>query len=190
MNHPKIFIISGPSGVGKDTVIKGILKKFPDLVMVKSYTTRPPRKSDEVGNRIFVAKKQFKKMIKKGEMIEWQKVHSWYYGRKKEDILKPLNKGKSVIIEVDVVGAKDYKKIFPDAVLIFIKYQKPAEFIQRLKENRPETSKKELEIRQKSLKKEIAFEKYYAYSVVNPEGHPEKALEKVSEIISDYTPNV
>ena len=61
---PKIIIISGPSGSGKDTIIKGIMKKFPNLVMIKSYTTRPKRKSDEVGNRYFVSKEQFQKMIK------------------------------------------------------------------------------------------------------------------------------
>lgn len=183
MKKRYLFVISGPSGVGKDTVIKGISEKFPHFVMVKSYTTRSQRKADEVGNRYFVSPKKFKQMVDRGEMIEWARVHSWYYGRKKTDIIEGLKKGKNIIIEVDVVGTIEYKKKIPDLVSIFIKYGSPAQFGKRIKKTRPDTSKKELEIRKKSMQKEMEYEKYYDYSVINPEGHPEKAIEKVAKII-------
>lgn len=193
----RIFIISGPAGVGKDTIIKGILKKHPNFVMVKSYTTRPKRKSDEGGNRYFISEKEFKDMVKKGETIEWAKVHAWYYGRKKSDIVRHIQEGRNVIIEVDVQGALHYAthpRINADMnadqrgkniILIFIKYESPDKFIKRIKKTRPEISKEELAIRKKSMEKEMRYEKYYDYSVVNPEGHPEKAIEKVNEIITN-----
>jgi len=182
-NKGKIFIVSGPSGVGKDTIIKEILKKFPELVMVKSYTTRPKRKSNEVGNRYFVSEEEFKKLIDRGELIEWAKVHKYYYGRKKNDIVRHIKKGVNVIIEVDVIGAMAYKKKFPNSVLIFVKYEDPNKFIQRIKKNRPEITQEELKTRRKSMNKEMEYEKYYDYSVVNPEGYPERAIKKVEKII-------
>lgn len=186
MNKGKIFIISGPSGVGKDTVIKGILRKFLNFVMVKSYTTRPPRASDEVGNRVFVSEKEFKQMIKKREMLEWAKVHSWYYGRKNDDIVRHLKQGKNVIMDMDVKGAVSCKKMMPEVVSIFIKYENPDCFIKRLRKNRPEISAAELKTRAESMQKEMKYEKYYDYSVVNPEGQPQKTIETVAKIMKKY----
>jgi len=181
----KLFIISGPSGAGKDTIIKGILKLFPDFVKVKSYTTRPKRTSDEVGNRVFVSEDEFEKMVNDDELIEWAKFCNYFYGRKKEDILETLEQGKNIIIEVDVIGTIEYKKKIPNLTSIFIKYDNPDNFIQRIKKNRPETSEKDLETRKKTMEKELGYEKYYDHSVVNPEGHPEKAIASIAKIIQD-----
>jgi guanylate kinase len=200
-NQGKIFIISGPSGVGKDTIIKGILKKYPDFIMVPSYTTRPPRKSNEVGNRIFVTKKEFKDMIKAGEMIEWQKVHNHYYGRKLDDIVRHINNGKNVIMDVNVDGTLEYKnktmqnlinktrnhaeKQYSNVITIFIKYEKPELFESRLKINRPEITDEELQIRKEGFKREMTFEKYYDYLIINYENHVEKAIEQIVKIINN-----
>jgi len=183
MKKGKIFIISGPAGVGKDTITKGVKKEHPDLRQIKSYTTRPPRKSDEVGNRIFVSASEFKKMIANKEMIEWAKVHTFYYGRKKDDIVRHIEKGDNVIMDVDVKGAVTYEKIMPEVISIFICYEDSAHFESRLKKNRPETSREELKIRRQSMIRELKFRKYYDYIVINYEGHPEKAIEKVEKII-------
>ena len=181
---PKIIIISGPSGSGKDTIIKGIMKKFPNLVMIKSYTTRPKRKSDEVGNRYFVSKEQFQKMIKHNKMIEYKKYCNNFYGRKKEDVEKILNQGKDIIMEVEVKGTLDYQKLYPDKVIsIFIKYENPKQLIKRLKKNRPEISEKELQNRLKTMNKEMNYEKFYNYSIINVEGKPQEAINKVADII-------
>lgn len=186
MKQGKIFIIAGPSGVGKDTIIRGVMQKLPNLVMIKSYTTRPPRESDEVGNRVFVSEKKFQEMIKKGEMIEWQKVYDiWYYGRRLDDIVRHTGKGKSVIMDVNVDGAVYFEKIMPEVVSIFVKYEKPELFEKRIKTNRPETSEKEFQIRKKGFQREMTFEKYYDYSVINYENHPEKSIEKVIEIVAN-----
>lgn len=185
MQKGKIFIISGPSGVGKDTIIKGVMRKLPDLIMVKSYTTRPPRQSDEAGNRIFVSEEKFKEMIKNGEMIEWQKVHDkWFYSRRRDDVMKPIKKGKNVIMDVNVDGTVYYEKIMPEVVSIFIKYESPDLFENRLRKYRPEITQEELETRKKSFKHEMTFEKYYDYSVINPENQPEKTINVILSIIT------
>lgn len=191
MKEPKIFIISGPSGSGKDTVIRGILKKFPDLVMIKSYTTRAKRKSDEVGNRHFVNKIKFGQMIKNNEFLEYKKFCGNLYGRTKKDIVVPLKRGKNLIMEVDVKGTLDYQNIFGGRVVaIFVKYQNPQQLVKRIKKTRPEISQRDLANRLKIMAEELKYEKYYNHSVINPEGHPEKAIDKVSKIISVYTSGV
>lgn len=180
----KIIIISGPSGVGKDTIIRGILKKFPSLVMVKSYTTRPKRKSDEVGNRHFVSHEEFLKMIKDGKMIEYKEYCGNLYGRVRANIDKPLSDGRNIIMEVEVKGTLDYQKIFGSRVVaIFIKYENPSQFISRIKKNRPETSRKVLQDRKNSIRQEMKYEKYYNYSIINPEGQAKKAIVLVANIL-------
>lgn len=205
MKNGNIFIIAGPAGVGKDTIIKGILQKYPDFIMVPSYTTRPPRVSNEVGNRIFVTEKEFKDMIKKDEMIEWQLVHDkWYYGRKKNDIVRHTDYGQTVIMDVNVDGTLAYnahkftqnlankktqtdtKNDSPKIVTFFIKYEKPELFETRLKTNRPEITDEELQTRKESFVREMTFEKYYDYSVINYEGHLEKAINQISKIIFNH----
>lgn len=184
MNKAKIIIISGPSGSGKDTVIRGILKKFPSLVMVKSYTTRPKRKSDEVGNRYFVNKIKFEQMIKNNEFLEYKKFCGNLYGRTKKDIMDLLEHGKYLIMEVDVKGTLDYQKIFDGRIVtIFVKYQNPQQLVKRIKKTRPEISQSDLANRLKTMAEELKYEKYYNHSVINPEGHPEKATEEVAKII-------
>ncbi|EKD56637.1 MAG: hypothetical protein ACD_58C00131G0012 [uncultured bacterium] len=207
MKLGKIFIIAGPAGVGKDTIIKGILGKYPNFVMVPSYTTRPPRVSNEVGNRIFVTEKEFKDMIKAGEMIEWQRVHDkWYYGRKTSDIVRHTNVGQNVIMDVNVDGTLEYKRkltqnfrvgktqidandLLPktDVTTFFIKYEKTELFEKRLKTNRQEITKEELQTRKESFIREMTFEKYYDHSIINYEGHPEKAIDQILDIIANQT---
>lgn len=189
MKKGKIFIISGPAGVGKDTIIKGVMKNHPSFVIVKSYTTRPTRKSDEVGNRIFVSVNRFKKMIADKEMIEWAKVHSWYYGRRKDDIVRHIQKGNNVIMDVDVLGAVTYEKIMPEVISIFICYEDISNFTNRLRKNRPEITDSELKIRRQSMIKELTYQKYYDHKIINPEDHPEKAIQAVEKIIAKTLTN-
>ena len=181
----KLFIISGPAGVGKDTIIKGIRNKYPTFVVVKSYTTRPKRLSNEVNNRIFITEEKFKKMIDDNEFVEWAKVHNWYYGRSKSDIVEALSNGKSIIIDVDVQGTKTYKEYIPEAISIFIKYENLSNFAKRLITNRPEITPEELSIRKKSLYNEMKHEKYYDYSIINAENQQQKTIETVAKIIKD-----
>lgn len=207
MKIGKIFIVAGPSGVGKDTIIKGVISKLPDLVMIKSYTTRPKRQSNEAGNRIFVSDKEFNRMVKNNEMIEWQFVHNkWYYGRKMDDIVRHISNGQNIIFEANVDGALNYKRklmqnlsnnktqidadnLLPktDVITIFIKYENPELFEKRLHKNRPEITDVELQTRKSSFNHEMSFEKYFDYSIVNYEGNPKRAIDQVLDITANQT---
>lgn len=188
MKNGHLFIISGPAGVGKDTILKGIIKKIPSLYRLSTYTTRAPRLGEKVRDgRIFVSEKEFRKMIENNDFLEWEKVHKWYYGAKREDVNDVLEKGESIIFDIDVKGGLTYKKLFPkNAVLIFIKFDKDISILkERIKNNRPDSSKEEIELRYKTAQKEMEYEEKYGYSVINPENHPEKAIGEVAKIIEN-----
>ena len=183
MKNNKIFIITGPSGVGKGTIIEA-LRKMPDLKLAwaKSYTTRNERESDKDEQKyIFVDENEFKALEKNGEIFESNFFNNHWYGSSKSEIEKALKKGQNIIKDIDVNGGSYYKKTFADAVLIFIKADL-ADIKHRLicrGQNTPE----EIEDRLETAKKEMTFENRYNYSVINVEGHPEKAIEKTRNII-------
>lgn len=185
MPKGKLFIISGPSGVGKNTIINALLKLNPDFVTVPSYTTRPTREEDKESNaRLCVPTNEFQSMIDKGELIEFKKVHEWLYGRKKSDIASTLKNNQGVILEFDVKGLPTYKKIFPDCVSIFLRYENLELLRHRIRANRPDTTEDEIETRYQTAIEEMKEEEEYDYSVVNYEGKPEIATQKIQAIIS------
>lgn len=180
----KIIIISGPSGVGKGTIVEG-LRDIPELnfYCAKSYTTRPKRESDEVENRyLFVDENEFHKLEKQGEIIESNNYNGNWYGSSKSEIDKAISQGKNILKDVDVNGAVAFKKLYPNAVLIFIKAD--AQDIKSRLISRGQNTKEEIENRLKIMQKEMKFEKEYDYSVVNPEGYPEKAIDYIIHIIT------
>lgn len=178
----KLFIISGPSGVGKDTICDEILKRNPDLHRPITYTTRSPRPSEKPGHHYhFVSQEEFKKMIKEKKLIEWAKVYGNYYGARKEDIEKALREGKIILFDIDVQGALHYKKIFPEAILIFLKA--PLRDIESRIRKRGENKEGEIKKRLETAKREMRYEGEYDYSLLNPQGHPEKAVAELEKII-------
>ena len=116
-----IIVLSGPSGSGKSTLIQLLLEKHKGLVFSVSYTTRPKRENETEGiDYHFVSKKKFSEMIKKGEFVEWAEVHHHFYGTayKKVD---ELSRGENtVVLDIDVKGARNIKNKFPDALLILV----------------------------------------------------------------------
>lgn len=185
--NKNIFIISGPAGVGKDTILNGILKQFPNFVRLSTYTTRAPRIDEGIKKgRIFISNDEFETMIAKNEFIEYEKVHAWYYGAKKSDIDNILHAGKAIIFDTDVKGGLKYKKLYPNnLVLIFIKFEHSIDELRdRIKNNRPDATKQEIELRFQTAANEMTYENKYDYVIVNPEGHPEKAISEVTKIIN------
>ena len=176
----KLFVISGPSGVGKDTIanaqVSASIKKLP------TYTTRKPRTGEREDKKYyFVSKKEFKDLIEQGEILEYNFYNGNYYGTSKKDLEDALKSGKNALLVIDVNGAINIKKQYPDACLIFIK-SKLSDIKTRL-EKRGQNTPGEIEERLKTAKKELRYAKYYDHIIENPEGHPEKAIEEVNGLI-------
>lgn len=163
----KLYVISGSSGVGKGTVIKGFLERNPEFSLSISHTTREKRAGEIEGvNYFYVTKEEFKESIKNNEFLEWAKFSGNYYGTKKEFIKKCLNENKDIILEVDTQGALQVKMQIPRAVLIFIAPPSYQDLEYRLR-NRQTESDEEIQKRLDFVKVEIENSRRFNYCVVN-----------------------
>lgn len=116
-----LFIISGPSAVGKSTLCERLVKEDDLISYSVSVTTRQPRNGEKNGkDYIFISHDEFKSMIAKNELLEWAKVHENYYGTPKTEIEKKLSIGKDILLDIDTQGEAEVKKHFKDAVTLFI----------------------------------------------------------------------
>jgi len=135
-----LLVVSGPSGCGKGTICNKLLQRNKDLVFSVSATTRRPRNGEKEGiNYFFIDDKRFKKMIGNNEFIEYAKVHKNYYGTPKNFVLNEINKGKIVILEIDVQGALQVKKAYSEAILVFLLPPSMSELKKRLTKRGTET---------------------------------------------------
>lgn len=117
----RLFVISGPSGVGKGTLVSRLRATRSHLGLTVSATTRQPRPGEIEGQSYyFLTDEEFNRRIAAGEFLEWADVHSHKYGTLVSEVEKNLQAGDSVILEIDVQGALNVRKVYPDAVLIFI----------------------------------------------------------------------
>ena len=181
MKKGRIFILSAPSGCGKTTVCESVLKKLKTLENAVSMTTRPPRRGEKNKKDYhYVSKPFFKKEIKKGNLLEWENNFGELYGTPKSFVLKTLEKGKNVLLSIDVKGAINVRKKFSDSTLIFLKPPSFKELARRLK-NRNTDGIDRIERRLKIAKKELKVASEYDYIVVND--RLKKAVKKVISII-------
>ena len=182
-NFPKIFLISGPSGVGKDTIIAELRKIYFDFHFVVTAVTRKKRSDEKEGvNHFFISPNKFKSMIENNQLIEWSKVYDNFYGVPKSQIETPISQGKSVFIRVDVQGAEKIKKIMPEIVLIFIKPEN-LEYIRSHLDIRGENSEDEINKRIEAAKNEILLAKNFDYVITNQEGNIKYVIDAVKDII-------
>jgi len=185
----KIFVFSAPSGAGKTTILKQVIKDYPNIVFSVSATTRKKR-IDEVNGReyFFLTEEEFKQRIEDDEFIEWEKFYDYYYGTLKSFVNENLKIGKYVLLEVDVKGALNIKKIYPKSILVFISPPSFEELISRLKNRKTETEE-DLKKRIERAQMELSLKDKFDFFVVN--NHLETAISEVKRIIEiNYKENI
>ena len=177
----KLFVISGSSGVGKGTVLKGFLEKNPNFMLSISCTTRAPRKGEVDGvNYFFLTKEEFQNCIDNDKFLEWAEFAGNRYGTKKKYIQQCLEEGKDIILEIDTQGALQVKKQMPEAVLIFI-CPPSIEALENRLRGRHTEDEATIQKRLQEVKTELERAEKFDYKVVNDD--LEKAIEKKKKII-------
>jgi guanylate kinase len=163
-----VVIVSGPSGVGKSTICKGIVNRLSDVYLSVSVTTRPRSEAEVDGQDYwFISEQEFQERIDKDLLLEHAKVFGHYYGSPKDKIIEALDAGKVAILEIDVQGAKQAKAVFPDAVMIFIVPPTAKALAERMN-NRGREAGEAAEERLNGAGREIAAAwQYYEHMVIN-----------------------
>lgn len=181
---PLLIVISGPSGIGKDTVVEGMKDRDLPFHFVITATSRPPRDYEVDGeDYFFYSKETFEEMIEKGEFLEYAWVYSAYKGVPKSQVREALESGEDVVMRLDVQGAQTVHNLCPDAVLIFLTAKSKEEWLQRLRDRRSE-SEDEIKLRVETAKKEYENLDIFDYIVVNEADKLNEALDVIESIIT------
>lgn len=163
----QLFVISAPSGAGKTTLIQQVMVRFPGVSYSVSHTTRPPRPGEIDGkDYFFVTEQMFTRMIQAGDWLEWARVHGNYYGTSRPFVETQLAAGRSLLLDIDVQGARQVMDAGLDPVTIFILPPSIEVLRQRL-ETRGTDSAQTIALRLENAKKEIALTHLYQYVVKN-----------------------
>ena len=182
-HYPLLIVISGPSGVGKDTVIDRMKDRKLPFYFVVTATTRQPRPDEVDGvDYIFLSSDDFAEMIEQDELLEHAIVYNDYKGIPKAKVREAMNSGKDVVMRVDVQGAATIRSMYPDALMIFLTTRNEEELENRLNARKSETPEG-LKLRIATARQELRRIKEFDYVVVNPEDHLEDAVDTIEAII-------
>jgi guanylate kinase len=181
---PLLFVLSGPSGVGKDVVLDGLRKQGGSLHFAVTATTRRKRRGETHGRDYhFVSRSDFEEMMSKDELLEWANVYGNLYGVPKREVQDAWARGLDVVVKVDVQGAATIKRVLPKAVFIFVAPPSMAELEERLRQRKTE-SLDALAVRLKAAKEEMKKVTLFDYVVVNREGEVALAVSEIEAIIA------
>jgi guanylate kinase len=182
-SQPLLIVISGPSGVGKDSVIMRMKERRMPFYFVVTATTRLPRPDEQPGvDYIFVSKDQFAGLIERGELLEYAIVYNDYKGIPKDQVRQALQSGQDVILRIDVQGAATIRELCPDALTIFLAPESEAELIERLTQRKSETPEG-LKLRIVTARQEMKRMGEFDYVVVNRDGNLNATVDAIIEII-------
>jgi guanylate kinase len=180
-NKSRLFVFSAPSGSGKTTIVKDVLKNYPHFVFSISATTRAKRPAETNGiDYFFVNEKEFQRKVDTDEFIEWEKVYEYYYGTVKSQIDANIQNGLNTVFEVDVIGAFKIKRYYSNSVLIFIAPPGIEELKERLIKRNTETGE-DLKMRIERAEMELSVKDKFDYIVSNVD--LEEAKKEVKKII-------
>jgi guanylate kinase len=178
----RLIVLTGPSGVGKGTLLKALLERHPELYLSVSATTRSPRAGEVEGiHYYFYDREQFEEMIRAGALLEWAEFAGNYYGTPIEPVQAQLNCGRSIILEIELAGARQVAKIFPDAVRIFILPPDLPTLENRIRDRGTDTPAAIL-LRLEQAKVEIAAQHEFDDRIVNDDF--QTALDELDRIVT------
>jgi guanylate kinase len=169
MNTGAVVVVSGPSGAGKGTLIRGLLAARPELSLAVSATTRAPREGEVHGREYyFLSQGEFDERIAAGDFVEWCHVHGNRYGTLRSEIDKKVQAGENVVLEIDIQGAKKVLSQFDRLFRVFIAPPSVDILLQRLK-NRNTEADQDLDVRMRAAAEEMLEQRFYDGVVVNHE---------------------
>ncbi|MDO8987817.1 MAG: guanylate kinase [Coriobacteriia bacterium] len=162
-----LFIVSGPSGAGKGTLVRALLARVPDLWLSVSSTTRVPRPGEEEGiHYFFLSRKEFDRKVESGGFLEWAEVHSNRYGTSRDVVERKIAQGRQVVLEIDPQGAQQVKERMPQSVLIFVNAPDLTELRKRLFDRGSETEA-QIEARMARAIEEMELAGLYDFVITN-----------------------
>lgn len=176
-----LLVVSGPSGAGKDTVVRRMMEKYPEIELSVSATTRAPRNGEKEGiDYYFMTNEAFEQKIERGEMLEYVHYCDRYYGTPKSEVDRRLDAGIPVVLVIEVIGAANIKKLYPDSTLVFIMPPSLEELSRRL-HGRGTEPEDVIQKRLARAQEEIERKAQYDFSVVNDDA--DRCAEKVYSIL-------
>lgn len=181
--HPHLIVISGPSGVGKDTVIERLRERHPEFFVAVTKTTRDRRPGEMDGyHYIFTTRDEFLQAREGGDFLESAEVYGSLYGVPKTPVQKALRRGQTVVVKVDVQGARSIKQLAPDAIFIFLVPPSMEELTRRLRTRK--TDDPEVVMRRiATASRELRAVEMFDYVVFNESGRVEQTLDTVDAIL-------
>ena len=181
--YPLLIVVSGPSGVGKDSVLQRLKARGAAFHFVVTATTRPPRPGERHGvDYYFYSPEEFARLIEQDELMEWSIVYGDYKGIPKAPVRAALARGQDVIMRIDVQGAQKVRRLCPQAVLIFLTTETEEELVHRLRRRATETEDA-LALRIAMARKELEHMPEFDYVVVNRAEHLDEAVEAILAIV-------
>ena len=179
-----LIVLSGPSGVGKDALLRRMKEQKYPFHYVVTVTSRPRREGEKDGvDYRFVSQREFQQMIDNGELLEWANVYGNYYGVPRKEISQALSKGKDVIVKVDVQGAATIKRILPQAVFIFLRPPSMEELERRLRQRHSESAK-DLALRLQKAEEEMKSLPLFDHVLTSYQGKLDEAISQIQSIVA------